>query len=541
MSQYSDLSVGRHEVRPEYSQPVDSSRRVLLRSVGRAFGTAVTAAGTVAALTRPAQAIPSVAADVDPGALGAKLVSRLTYGITSEEMALFDQLGYEGYLEYHLNSAAISDTYVDNRLTGAIAGIPALTTLSMTGEELYTLSNPVLQANELIEAVIVRAVYSKRQLLEKMVEFWTDHFNLDVNTGSVAQFKTIDDREVIRANALGNFGTMLNASARSPAMLYYLNNDLNKVSGPNENYARELLELHTLSPAAGYTQSDVIAVARALTGWTRYGSTTTPTNLRMTFRYHDAVHDRAAKVLSPVFNLVGSGPLTLPANQPPMKDGQDVLDILVRHPATAQFIATKLCRRFIGEDCPAPVIASVKAAYLNNGSGVVGDIKAMLRAMLRPNIVYTATPRWKRPFHLFVSMMRALPVNITSSGTLRSRLAAAGHRPFSWGPPDGYPDTLEYWGGQQLPRWNFAFELVPTTGLVGGSLNGVVTDVGPVLGGVSSSGEILDRISQILFRGELSDTTRGRINEYLATTTLTQQYRNEAVAMALASPDFQWY
>lgn len=541
MSQLTDSFGGRHDVRPERSNPVDSSRRVLLRSVGRAFGTAAAVAGSSAVLTRPARAVPTVAADVDPGALGAKLISRITYGITAEELTRFNQLGYEGYLEYHLNYTAINDNYAENRLTGAVAGIPAMTTLSLTGEQIYALANPTLQVNELIEALIVRAVYSKRQLFEKMVEFWTDHFNLDVNTGSVAQFKTLDDREVIRANAMGNFGTLLNASARSPAMLYYLNNDLNTVSGPNENYARELLELHTLSPAAGYTQADVIAVSRALTGWTRYGSNATPTNLRMTFRYNDAVHDRGAKTLSPVFNLTGSGPVTLPSNQPPLKDGQDVLDILVRHPATAEFISTKLCRRFIGEDCPASVIATVKAAYLNNGAGVVGDIKAMLRAMLRPNVVYTATPRWKRPFHLFMSMLRAIPVSIMTTGSLRTRLTSAGHRPFSWGPPDGYPDTLEYWGGQQLPRWNFAFELVPTTGLTGGSIGGVTSDIGAMLGGVSSSGEILDRINQYLFRGEMSDATRTRINEYLATTTLTQQYRNESVALALASPDFQWY
>ncbi len=535
----------------------DTSRRSLLRGAGRFFaaaaGTATSSAtvsatslAAIAALgTRHAAmaagAVPSTAADVDPGALGSKLISRVTFGLTSEEITRFNQLGYSGYLEHQLNHTAIPDTYVDSRLTGGVAGIPALSTLTMTGEQLYALNNIGQQANELIEATLIRAVYSKRQLFERMVEFWTDHFNLDLNTGAVSTLKTLDDRDTIRANALGTFGALLNASIRSPAMLNYLNNDLNTRTGPNENYARELMELHTLSSTGGYTQADVIAVARCLTGWTRWGSTSTPTNLRGTFRYNASVHDVTAKVLSPVFNLTGTTSVTIPANQRDMKDGQDVLDILVRHPRTAEFISTKLCRRFIGEDCPAAVIATVKATYLNNGAGVVGDIKSMLRTMLAPNIVYTATPRWKRPFHMYASALRVLPVTITTSGSLRTRLSRAGHLPFNWGPPDGYPDTLEYWSGQQLPRWNFGDEVVPTTATTGSSITGVSTDIGTMLTGATTRSDVMNRIDQLLFQSEMDPVSKARILSYLNTTTFTQQYRNEAVALSLMTPGFQWY
>ena len=538
--------------------PQDSSRRSLLRKAGRIFAAAAnaraqvatgavsgvatgTAAIAVLAKQQSAHAVPSTAADVDPGALGTKLINRTTFGVTSEEITRFNQLGYSGYLEYQLNYTAIPDTYVESRLAGGIVGVPALLTLTMTGEQLYALANAGQQANELIEAVLIRAVYSKRQLFERMVEFWTDHFNLDVNTGSVGTLKTLDDQDTVRANAMGTFGALLNASIRSPAMLNYLNNDLNTRTGPNENYARELMELHTLSSTGGYTQADVIAVARCLTGWTRWGSTSTPTNLRGTFRYNASVHDTNAKVLSPVFNLSGTTSVTIPANQPDMKDGQDVLDILVRHPRTAELISTKLCHRFIGEDCPAAVIAAVKATYLNNGAGVVGDIKSMLRTMLAPNIVYTATPRWKRPFHLYTSALRVLPVTITTTGSLRTRLTRAGHLPFNWGPPDGYPDTLEYWSGQQLPRWNFGDEVLPTTTTTGSGITGVSTDTGAMLAGAVTRSDVMNRIDLLLFQNEMDPASKARILTYLNTTTFTQQNRNEAVALSLITPGFQWY
>ena len=527
---------------PSIRPVLSPDRRSLLRAAGKRFSKLAAAAGltTIAASDR-ALAIPSARGDVDPGAMGPRLVSRITFGVTSEELALFSELGFARYLEYHLNYTAIADTYVQERFAGRTGGIPALSTLAMSNEDLYALNNLHAQYNELVEAVLVRAVFSKRQLFERMVDFWSDHFNLDCEIEEVRGLKTVDDRDTIRSHALGNFGDMLIASAKSPAMLAYLNNDLNTATAPNENYAREILELHSISSAAGYTQADVVAVSRCLTGWTRRDGYFTPTNMRGTFFYNHEAHDQGIKVLSPLFNLAGNGPVIIPANQPPMQDGLDVLNILVRHPSTANFLAAKLCRRFIGEDCPAAVIAKVRAAYLNNGEGVVGDIKAMIRSMLTPNTLYTAGLRWKRPLHLFASALRVMPVTITTTSALRSHLADAGHLPFAWGPPDGYPDTTQYWSSQQLPRWNFAVNLVPQMVAVGSNLGGVSTDIASMLAETITLDDVMDRIDAVIFHGEMGQQEKVRIRRYLSATGFTQQSRNESVALALSSPGFQMY
>jgi len=501
-------------------------------------------AGTASALlaTRPRNAAgrtPTNFADVDPGAIGLKLLGRITFGPLPEDIALFNTLGYDAYLEYQLDHNAIADQYVQDRFAGLIAGFPALTTLTMTGEQMVATNSVTAASTDLVEATIIRAVYSKRQLYERMVEFWNDHFNIELSDNN-QQLRALEDRDAIRANALGNFRTLLDAVVRSPAMLDYLNNDLNTASAPNENYARELMELHTMSVNGGYTQADVVAVARCLTGWTYYRSGTTPTNLRLTFRYRSTVHDNAAKVLSPTFNLTGTGPVNLPANQAAMKDGTDVLDILVRHPSTAAFIARKLCIRFIGEDCPATVINDVKSAYLNNGQGVLGDIKAMLRVMLRPNVVYAATSRLKRPFHLIASAIRATGTIVLTVSGIRNRLVRAGHAPFAWSPPDGYPDTNEYWSGQQLPRWNIGVELPPSTTTTGSNIVGLSVDVVALLAGANSSSGVVSKLNDALLQGEMSDADQSQLNAYLAFTTFNQQSRNETVGLALASPSFQW-
>ncbi|HLP85206.1 MAG TPA: DUF1800 family protein, partial [Phycisphaerales bacterium] len=201
-----------------------------------------TGAAAVAAAMKTVSAQPvRVKGDVDPSSLLEKLVDRITFGVTPEELTLARQLGYQGYLEYHLNHLAIDDSAMDTRLA-------ALTTLTMTYPQLLTQTFGFVR-NELTEATLVRAVFSKRQLFERMVELWTDHFNIEIAT--VQYYKTADDRDVIRPNALGTFPNLLNASARSPAMLYYLNNDVSTAANPNENYARELMELHTLGVDGG--------------------------------------------------------------------------------------------------------------------------------------------------------------------------------------------------------------------------------------------------------------------------------------------------
>ena len=197
------------------------------------------------------------------------LVNRMTWGFTQEEMSLATQMGFSQYIEYHLAHTAIPDKLVNKYLGstgGEIQGQELFDTLWMTPYQLGQQTSPANVMNTLIRAMIVRAVFSKRQLYERMVEFWSDHFNIHIGQDELIQrIKTADDRDVIRANALGTFPALLRASAKSPTMLAYLDNNLNTRFGGNENYPRELLELHTMGVDGGYTQTDVQRVAKCLT------------------------------------------------------------------------------------------------------------------------------------------------------------------------------------------------------------------------------------------------------------------------------------
>ncbi|MBL0927390.1 MAG: DUF1800 domain-containing protein [Phycisphaerales bacterium] len=516
-----------------------------LRGVRRSLAGFAAAAGGVAGVlgaARPARAGES-SADVDPSSLLVKLVGRISFGVNDYELNLANTLGYQGYLDYHLNPSAITED------PALVTKLSALATLNLTGQQLYdstVVPNSGQIVTDLYEATIQRAIFSRRQLYEKMVEFWSDHFSIDITLENETYLKTLDDRLVIRALAMTSFPQLLNASARSPAMLYYLNNDLSRFNSINENYAREVLELHSMGVDSGYTQADVIAVARCLTGWTwytgSYNDTSvggTGTTLRGTFRYLASNHDPNSKTLSPVFNLSGSTPVTIPARSQAQgqQDFIDVLNIISAHPATALFIATKLCRRFLGEDVPQQTINAVRDTYLNpaNPQGI-GDITAMLRVILAPNRVADATPRLKRPFHLFASACRALNLAVSNTTGYRTRLNQAGHLPFNWSPPDGYPDTTQYWSGNVLARWNFCASS-PTAGI-----SGVTFDSTTFFAGTTTNDQIVDRIDQKLFQGNMAPAEKARVRAYLPATTLASStQRNEAVGLALGSPGFQTY
>jgi hypothetical protein len=495
----------------EFRPPDRASRRELFRSLSTAAGLAAFWGATTPRAARASS--PEVSADVDPGALVAKLVRRITMGYSEAEVALASQMGYDGYLEYHLNPAAIDDSVLEAQL------VP-LTTLTMTPEQLYA-ANPGTIINELIEQVIRRAVFSKRQLFERMVEFWTDHFNIDINDGDAVYLKTTDDTNVIRPHALGSFPAMLDASAHSPAMLYYLDNFLNISGNPQENYARELMELHTLGVDGGYTQQDVQEVARCFTGWTYYSRNAGA--LTGTFRFRSDRHDNGAKTVLGHNIPAGGG----------VNDGLIVLDILVNHPSCAAFIAKKLCRWLLGENTPQSIVNDVAATY----TATDGDIKAMIRTALKANYLYDAAPRYKRPFHHFVSCMRAVPTTINGVASIRSRLNAAGQVPFTWGPPDGFPDYLDYWQGLILPRWNFGASLMAA------QIGNVVVDYTAFFNGLTTAVQCIDRINAALFGGELPTDQRARVLQFMQPDppNPTTNEKRDALALAMGCPEFQWY
>lgn len=441
-----------------------------------------------------------------------RLIQRVTVGLTASELQAARQLGREGYLEHQLAYESIDDSVLAARLAN-------YATLTMEPYQLFQLQ-PQQVVNELIEATILRPVLSRRQLLERMVEFWTDHFNIDINKNLDRFLKTVDDREVIRANALGTFPALLSASAHSPAMLYYLDNNVSFVGNPNENYARELLELHTMGADGAYTQVDIEEVARCFTGWTLY-----PANAGVNagkFRFLAGQHDNGAK------QVLG---YTIPAGGG-YNDGLIVLDILANHPDTARYVSAKLCRWLYQYDPPAPLVSSVAATYAATG----GDIRSMIRTALLKHDLAAAEPKYKRPYHLFVSALRACGATITNVNGIRSNLLAAGQVPYNWGPPDGYPDNLDFWVGLVLPRWNFGASLLNS------QVNGASVDINAFFAGVPNNADALAaHIDRALFGGEMDPFERQRIRDYLLPNAPTTQRKRDALGLAIASPGYQWY
>ncbi len=442
-----------------------------------------------------------------------KLVKRLTYGITAEELALVQNLGYDGYLEYHLAYESIDDSALEARLA-------AFTTLGMTAYELYQQTSTTTIINQLTDATIARQAFSKRQFFERMVEFWTDHLNIHILDSDCRYLKTVDDREVIRRHALGRVPDLILASMHSPAMLVYLDNNTNRRTGPNENYARELMELHTLGVGGGYSQQDVVEVARCLTGWTLYG-VNGGTN-RGNFLYNPNVHDNGQKQVLGNIIAAGGG----------YQDGIRVHSILMSHPSTPRFIAKKLVSWLWGPGAPQALIDQVVSAYGNSG----GDVKAMVRVILSRNWLALAPPKLKRPVHLAASMIRATNATVNGFAALRnSYLVPSGHLPFRWPPPDGFPDTFDFWSGLLLARWNIGFAMAAN------QIGSITTSLSYLNGGSNTAAGITERINQVAFAGTMNEKLWGNLEGYLLPNPPSSTKVRDAWGLALASPDFQYW
>ncbi len=477
------------------------------------------------------------------------LVNRVTLGFTQEEYALATQMGFNAYLEYHLNHLAIKDAVVDSLLGSSaseVQGQEPFETLWMTPWALGQQASASTVQNALVRATIIRGVFSRRQLFERVVEFWTDHFSINIAQEEVIQrIKTVDDRDVIRANALGTFPALLRASAKSPAMCAYLDNNLNTRFGGNENYAREIMELHTMGVDGGYTQTDVQRVAKCFTGWTYLGAAGSgagaPYN-GFTFNFNATNHDPAAQVLfqgTPQQITIPAGVANSAAN---ITRGELVLTALINHPSTAMFIAKKMLIRFWGEDPPQAYIDQVAQTYTLTG----GDIKAMLRTIFGLFLVTPPPLKFKRPFHVLISALRAAKIHVTSlvnfPNSVQTPLVAAGHHPFFWQTPDGYPDSLTYWVGLLLPRWNFG------ASLMNNNYSGITIDTttaGALLAGATTAQQVADRIDLLLFNSTMVAADKAQVLAHLQpvlpATVPSQTQIREAFGLAMGSPSFQWY
>lgn len=443
----------------------------------------------------------------------ARLVNRMTFGLTPQEHSLALSLGRAAYIEYHLHPQQIADPGVEQRIEVDYRwlNLAAPSLVPFTGEQLITW---------LVEARVIRATFSTRQLFERAVEMWTDHFNIYIRVEQLPAMKVVHDRDVIRAHALGRFHDLLVASAMSPATLAYLDNRSSRAGNPNENFSRELMELHCMGPGGGFSQQDVREVARCFTGWTLFSPFDGADAL--TFQFDPNIHDYGSKT------VLGH---VIPANGG-IEDGFRVLQILAEHPATAQHIARKLLVEFWGYDPPARLVGDVARVYLRSG----GDIREMIRAILAEHIWPSPTPKLKRPLHLFCSALRAVGAALPTPDVVRTRLAEAGHVPFHWAPPNGYPDRLSAWAGSLLARWNFATDLA--AGAYGAA---VPFSLQALLGAGLSPAAVVDAIAHRLHAGEMPATERNSLLEWLGPAPIPESRLREALGLALSMPAFQWY
>jgi uncharacterized protein (DUF1800 family) len=394
---------------------------------------------------------------------------------------------------------------------------------------------------ELSMQKVVRAAYSERQLQEVLTDFWFNHFNVDARKGPEKFMLTEYEREAIRPHVLGHFRDLLGATAHSSAMLFYLDNWMsadpngphpvagqrpfgpngfprrpglgrfpppphpqqaqqqrkNAPKGLNENYGRELLELHTLGVDGGYTQKDVTEVARAFTGWSianpRQGGG---------FRFMPQLHDEGEKVVLGHRIKSGGGE----------HDGDEVLDLLANHPATARFISTKLVRRFVNDTPPQALVDRVTDTFRETH----GDLRAVMTTILTSPEFLSADAyraKVKSPFEFIVSAVRATGADISDARPIVRSMQQLGMPLYQCQPPTGYKDTADAWvnTGALVNRMNDALALAS------GRMPGVRISNAPP--------------AESVLAGNMSDTTRATI----AKATMPPQ----ALALALGSPEFQ--
>lgn len=460
------------------------------------------------------------------------LLNRTTFGPTQADAARVLSIGFEGWVEEQLQFQALDDSAVEDAIRGALPTI-AWTNAQLI-EDARQEGRQFAAVAELRAATYLRQIFSPRQLFEVMVDFWTNHFNIEQVDGPLRQFKTVDDREVIRRHALGRFGDMLKASARSPAMLYYLDNYTNVATGPNENYARELLELHTLGIDGGYTEADVQAVARIMTGWSFNTNTTGGNDIRFVFR--SLAHDFNAKRALGQDYPAGIG-------EP---EGDLLLERLAAHPSTAAFLSRKLARRFVADNPPQALVDRLAQTYL----ATQGDIRAVMRdLLLSPEFRDAADNKLKRPNEYVAGVVRVLGARLGNQfyRVVTEQLTELNHVPFNWPAPNGYPDVQGYWTNTSsvLTRWNFAFEVIE--GRLGAA---VLVDVNTLLpASVTTPVAIVDALALRLLRRPLAENDRATlvgiaaagapIDRPLRMSARIARIRDVAGLM-LASPYFQY-
>ena len=515
----------------------------------------------------PAQ--PAPAAQISGDRQIGHVLSRLTYGPRPGDVERVRAMGVSVWIDRQLHPTTIDDTATERALAELttlrmpIAEAlrefprpnPKLQAMIANGEmsrqemlERYPMEKrPVRIATELQAAKVVRAVTSERQLEEVMVDFWFNHFNVFAGKGDVRWYVSAYEREAIRPYAMGRFPDLVRATAYHPAMLFYLDNWLSakpdfivpagpnrgRRAGLNENYARELMELHTLGVDGGYTQKDVTEVARAFTGWT-----IDRPQVDGRFVFRPIMHDTGEKVVLGQRIAAGGG----------HEDGERVIEILTRHPATARFIATKLVRRFVSDEPPPALVARVAGTYTSTG----GDIRAMLRTIFESPEFFSEhayRAKIKKPFEFVASAVRALGGTTDATGGMALARASAeiGEPLYQAQPPTGYADRAEVWvnAGALLARMNFAVALASGRyPHVSVALPALVAGADP-----TSPPAVLDRLMVSLIADQPAPQTRAVLTAQLSEPQITHLSADDRgpantdvaklAALVIGSPEFQ--
>ena len=449
------------------------------------------------------------------------LLRRASFGPTRAELRRVRAMGVEAWIEEQLAPEAIDDSQLEDHINRRFE------TLSMTPVELRDLDDFPRILGEIQAATMERAVYSKRQLYQMMVDYWSNHFSVFMYNGPLRILKPVEDREVMRRYALSPFREILGADAKSPAMLVYLDNASSVAQAPNENYARELMELHTLGVDGGYTEQDVKEVARAFTGWSvdrRTGN----------FAFISRRHDREPKT------VLGH---SLPGGRG-IEDGEEVLDILASHEATSRYVAHRLCVRFVADEPPEDVVNAAAATFRDTS----GDIRAVLRVILTHQDFWdSAGQKIRRPFELLPAAVRTLEIPNARGMVLSRALRLLDQPLFGWSPPDGYPDNAPSWINTNalLARWNIGLALAE------GKEPGVQIPwerFEEELGSNPSADDVLDFFIDLVLHQNIHPDDRTQLMAYLmgednAFDLSNPEHRRrvpELVALLLDSPYFQW-
>jgi uncharacterized protein (DUF1800 family) len=512
-------------------------------------------------------------------------LNKLGFGPRPGQVEQIKQTGLENWIQAQLHPENIGDPVVDAR----IAQFPALSLnaaqlldeyppqdvaakrLGMKVEEYQKRLQDLAKkpggmdslpfkdqneiVNELMDGKMIRAMYSERQLSEQLSDFWFNHFNIFVYKDLDRWYLIPYERDAIRPHVFGKFRDLLEATAKSPAMLFYLDNassadphafermKLHPVHpragekfppiggrrGLNENYGRELMELHTLGVDGGYKQEDVIEVVRAFTGWTIESPRENPT-----FYFDERIHDVDPKrVLGK--KIKGGG----------IKDGEEVLDLLAKNKNTAQHISLQLAQHFVSDDPPPALVARMAKTFEKSK----GDIRAVMTTMIYSPEFWSRTAfraKVKTPFELVASTARALGADVDQPMQLAQWITRIGEPLYQCLPPTGYSDKAATWvsTGALLNRMNFAVALTSN------KVRGAQVDLTPLVGtDVMTNPQLaLERVESEFIAGQISDSTRATLEKEMIEPRILGAKLDDPVkqvnvalitGLVLGSPEFQ--